>query len=186
MNPYFRTTDCQVLLENHRIQLIGPEYAGTNLEAVFITPAIHAIFRQHDRYIILDVGGDDAGATALGGFAEQIMERQYDMFFVVNQYRMMSHTPTDATKLLSEIESSARLRATGLVNSSNLGDETTADDIVASRQYIHDIAKAVGLPIAFTCVRFGIEDISSENILKVENYTILPWRKSSHEEMERG
>ncbi|MFR8976143.1 MAG: hypothetical protein ACLVG9_09110, partial [Eubacteriales bacterium] len=66
VNPYFRSNDARALLEDAGICVIAPAYAGTNVDIPVLPPEIMRIFEEEDAKIILDVGGDDDGAIALG------------------------------------------------------------------------------------------------------------------------
>ena len=43
--------------------------------------------------MIVDVGGDDAGATALGVYSRTLADADPDVIYVVNRYRSMTPTP---------------------------------------------------------------------------------------------
>ena len=51
---------------------------------------------------------------------------------------------------MREIESACGIRFTGLVNNSNLGEETTAEDVLASLPYGEAVSAATGLPVVMT------------------------------------
>jgi hypothetical protein len=51
---------------------------------------------------------------------------------------------------MREIELAGGIRFTGLINNSNLGGETCADDILQSVSYAEDTAKKSGLPLVMT------------------------------------
>ena len=64
--------------------------------------------------MLIDAGGDDVGATALGQFAREIAGKPYEMLYVVNRYRPLSTEAEETVELLAEIESASRLKATGV------------------------------------------------------------------------
>ena len=55
-------------------------------------------------------------------------------------------------EVMGEIEAASHLKFTGIVNNSNLGAETTADDVLASMDYANALAKAANLPLVATTV----------------------------------
>ena len=59
-----------------------------------------SIFEESMGRVIVDVGGDDAGATALGRFSRQLNESGYDMLCVVNKFRKFISSPDEAVGLL--------------------------------------------------------------------------------------
>ena len=149
VNPYFRTADFGELFGEHDIRLIAPQYANTNLDIPSHGFDMAALIREYDR-VIIDVGGDDAGAIALGQYAVILQNFGYDMLYVVNRFRFLTGTPEEAVQLLKDIEYVSKLTATGVVNSSNLGAETTAEDVLGSVEYAQQAADAAGIPLVFT------------------------------------
>ncbi|MDR0514153.1 MAG: hypothetical protein LBG81_03205, partial [Coriobacteriaceae bacterium] len=88
VNPYFRSSDHRGLLERQGIQLISPCFAGSALDVPSLSAAIMPAIEAADAHcpVIIDAGGDDQGAVALGRFANQIARRPYAMLSVVNAY----------------------------------------------------------------------------------------------------
>lgn len=156
VNPYFRTADFGALFEEKGIYLVAPQYANTNLDIPSLGFDMAALLRGYDR-VVVDVGGDDAGAIALGQYATMLKNFGYEMLYVVNSFRFLTSTPEEALELLRDIELVSSLKATGVVNSSNLGLETTAEDILGSMDYAEGCAKAAGLPLVFTAAMKGLE-----------------------------
>ncbi len=149
VNPYFRTADFGALFEEKGIYLVAPQYANTNLDIPSLGFDMAALLRGYDR-VVVDVGGDDAGAIALGQYATILTNFGYEMLYVVNSFRFLTSTPEEALELLRDIELVSSLKATGVVNSSNLGLETTAEDILGSVDYAKSCADIAGLPLVFT------------------------------------
>lgn len=152
VNPYFRTADFGDVFEKNGIELVAPQYANTNLDIPSLGFDMAALLRGFDR-VVVDVGGDDAGAIALGQYSQILKNFGYEMLYVVNSFRYLTSTPEEATELLRDIEYVSSLKATGIVNNSNLGAETTAEDILGSRDYAESCAAAAGLPVVFTAAK---------------------------------
>lgn len=179
VNPYFRTNDQRLMLEQHGIRVIASIYANSNLDIPALPGEINAIFDEKDHTIILDVGGDDAGAAALGRYAGKILdENDYKHFYVINARRPLTHSPQQAVEVLREIERTGRIRVDALVNNTNLALDTDADTIRSSLGYAGEVSALAGLPVAFTAVR---EDLmpalqgTVENILPVKVFINAPW-----------
>lgn len=174
VNPYFRMADFGELFERHDIRLAAPQFANTNLDIPSLCIDMEALL---DNYrVILDVGGDDSGALALGQYAALLSKRGCDMFYVVNKYRYLTHTPEEAVELLRDIEQAAGLKATGLINCSNLGEATTAEDVESSRAYAEQCAAAAGIPVAFTAAKRGL---NVKNAYPVEVYVRPFWEENT-------
>ena len=153
VNPYFRSADFTDTLRGSGVIVEAPAAANTNLDLPAISGRLEAALRTGEHSLILDVGGDDAGAVALGRFAPLIRQRGYRMWYVVNRFRYLTRTPQEAAELLREIEAASGLTATDVVNNSNLGPETTADDITEGYRFASEVSRLTGLPLLFTAVR---------------------------------
>ena len=153
VNPYFRTKDSEALLKEHGIRLICSEYANTNVDIPALPQDIYAIVDDKSLTCILDVGGDERGALALGRISAAIREENdYDMIFVANRFRPLTSTVEGAMEVLREIEAAAGLRFTAIVNNSNLGVETAAEDILSSASFGKALSEVSGLPLVATSV----------------------------------
>jgi hypothetical protein len=152
VNPYFRTTDSAELLARHKIKLIASSYANTNLEAPALPAGIFSLFDDESLYGVIDVGGDDAGALALGQYAEQIAASDAQILLVCKCYRPLSQTAAQVTQIRAEIEHAAHIRFTGFVNNSNLGIHTTVKDVINALPYAAQIEKNCALPLILTAV----------------------------------
>lgn len=167
VNPYFRTKDSAKELEENGIKLISSEFAGSNVDLPALPGEIYSLVDIHDRYAVFDIGGDDRGATALGRYAEAIKsENNYELLLVINKFRPLAKTPELAVEIMREIEYAANMKFTGIVNDSNLGEETTAEDVLGSTAYADEIANLAGIPIRFTTVT---KNIYNEVSGKIEN-----------------
>ena len=154
VNPYFRSTDSKELLESKGILVFSPNFANTNLDTPSLPAAINSVF-QMNRRIIWDVGGDDAGAVVLGMFASRLSEQGYCMLYVINKFRPLTETSLDMEEYLRDIEANSRLKASAIVNNSNLSYMTDADVVARGEECAAELSAKTGLPVAFTCVEEG-------------------------------
>lgn len=153
VNPYFRTKDNAAELSGLGIRLISSAFAGTNVDVPAIPSEVSAITDSKDVRAVIDVGGDDRGALALGRWADKIKaEKDYEMLSVLNMYRPLTKTPLESVEIMREIERSCKIPFTGIVNNSNLGTATTEDDVLKSVEYADEIARITGLSIKMTTV----------------------------------
>ena len=151
VNPYFRTKDSERELAELGIELVCSDYANTNLDAPALPKEIYTAISDKSHYLVIDVGGDDRGAVALGRYTPDILEENdYDMLFVANCCRPLTKTPEEALEIMHEIEAASHIAFTGIVNNSNLGDETTAETVKESGGYIKRLSELSGLPVKMT------------------------------------
>ncbi len=170
VNPYFRTKDSAEDLKKKKIRLIVSEYAGTNVDIPALPGEMYSLVDDKSIYGIIDVGGDDRGALALGRITPAILEENnFEAYFVVNKFRPLTPDVSSALEVLAEVEMACGLKMTGIVNNSNLGTETTAEDILGSVEYANALSKATGLPLVCTAVD---SRLLNELSGKIEN--ILP------------
>lgn len=152
VNPYFRSSDYRGILKESGVRLIAPVFAGTTLDTPTLPPDIQSIFAPGAGRVFIDAGGDDVGATALGGLSANLSRAGYELIYVINRYRVLSRTPDECAALLGEIETASRLKATGIVNNSHLGVETTREDVMAALPFAKATAQATGLPLLYSTV----------------------------------
>ncbi|OCZ51482.1 hypothetical protein [Dehalobacter sp. TeCB1] len=167
VNPYFRTKDSAQMLKRSGIKLISSDYANSNVDIPAIPGEINAIFDEGDSYAVIDVGGDDRGAYALGRYYEQLHRTDAAAYIVVNMYRPLSRDAEATIKIKYEIEAAARIKFSGIINNSNLGNATTASDVMNSLPYAEQISERTGLPIVMTTVQRSLAAELASNIQNI-------------------
>ena len=170
VNPYFRTKDSREELEKAGIKLIASEYAGTNVDIPALPQEMYSITDNKDMKAVIDVGGDDRGALALGRISPAILaENDYECLLVINKFRPLTPDAESTVEIMREIEYAGKIKFTGIINNSNLGEETTAEDIISSLEYANEVSRITGIPVVLTSVS---EKLYTELEGKVEN--LLP------------
>ena len=102
VNPYFRSKDSATELEEAGIRLICSNYANSNVDIPALPPDLYALTDDRSMRAIIDVGGDDRGAYALGRYTPYILEENdYSMVFVANFYRPLTRTAEEALEVMS-------------------------------------------------------------------------------------
>ena len=145
------------MLSSAGVELISPQFANTNDDLPALPPEAYKLVTDRKTYGIMDIGGDDRGAYALGRFVPKILEENnYRMVFVANCYRPLTQTPEDALEIMREIEAACKLKFTDIVNNSNLGEETTTETVLASLDYIKNLSEISGLPIFAHCAETSV------------------------------
>lgn len=153
VNPYFRAKDSTKEFEEKGIRLICSEYANTNVDIPALPADIYTITVDKNMYTVLDIGGDDRGAYALGRIADDIKaENNFEMLMVINRYRPLTPDAKSTIEVMKEIEVACKISFTGLVNNSNLGEQTTAQDVLDSIEYANEVSSISGLPVVMTTV----------------------------------
>lgn len=178
VNPYFRTADFAPLFAQHGVTMAASMYANSSLDIPAISFDLERMAYEPG-YLIIDVGGDDAGAIGLGRYAAGLsayVPDQLDLWYVVNRYRYLTESPEDALELLYEIEAASRLRHTGILHNSNLGRETTAETILRAVPYAEETARRSGLPLVYHAYREDLP-VSLERGLPVQVFVKPIWEQ---------
>ncbi len=158
VNPYYRTLDSKEELDAAGVKLIVSPFANSNLDIPALPQAMYAVVDDRDLSCIIDVGGDDSGAVALGRLSPRIREENnYDMLLVINRYRPLTPDADSVYEVMLEIEAASHLKFTGIVNNSNLGAITTAQTVLDSLEFAKACAEKTGLPLVATSVEAGLE-----------------------------
>lgn len=151
VNPYFRTKDSAKELEEAGVTLISPQFANSNVDLPALPAEAYRLVEDKSVYGIMDIGGDDRGAYALGRYVPPIREENnYRMIYVANCYRPLTRTAEDALEVMREIESACGLQFTDIINNSNLGSETTPETVLQSQMFIDKLCSISGLPLFAT------------------------------------
>lgn len=159
VNPYFRTKDSEEELINAGVKVISLPFANSSVDLPSLPAEAYSLVQDKSRYAVLDIGGDDRGAYALGRYRPYILEENdYDMLFVTNFFRPLTRTASEAYEVLREIEEACRIKFTGIVNNTNLGEETTPEMILSSLSEIDKLCEMTGLPVVMTTVKGSLEE----------------------------
>ena len=157
VNPYFRTKDSEEELSAHGIRLISPQYANSNVDLPALPAESYSLVQDKTCYGVMDIGGDDRGAYALGRFSDFIKaENDYRMAFVFNCYRPLTSTVADALEIMSEIEEAAKIKFNCIVNNSNLGTQTNAQTVLDSLELAEQLCREANLPLWMHTAEVGV------------------------------
>ena len=161
VNPYYRSKDSAQELEAAGVKVIASAYANTNVDVPALPQEMYSVTEDTSRYAVLDVGGDDRGALALGRYAPAILqENDYHMIYVFNASRPLSRTAEMALEIMGEIEVAGGIPFTAIVNNTNLGRDTDWETVAASRQEAEKLSQISGLPLLFTAVEESVLPIN--------------------------
>ena len=179
VNPYFRTKDSAKVLEQAGVDLISPLFANTNVDLPALPAEAYRLVQDKTLYGVMDIGGDDRGAYALGRYVSFIKEEgNYRMIFVANRCRPLTRTAEEALEVMAEIEAACNLKFTDIVNNSNLGPATDPEVLTESQAFITELCEKSGLPLYFTAVRQDLaEKTDLPNVFPLqlqEKYFDLP------------
>ena len=184
VNPYFRTREARITLTDLGIKVILPPEQYLQADLPVLSPAVAGMIRGCDDFLILDVGGDDAGATVLSALADAFSGKRVQMLQVVNPLRPQTSTVSGCITMRNEIEKAAQMTITGLIGNANLIDETSAEDIYSGYEFVQSVSQESGLPLEFITVsqellpKIDMKRFSCA-VLPIARQLVPPWLKVS-------
>lgn len=184
VNPYFRTREARRTLSDLGIKVILPPEEYLQADLPVLSPAISGMIRNSGDLMILDVGGDDAGARVLSALADAFRGKQVHMLQVINPLRPQTGTPAGCLTLRREIERAAKLKITGIIGNANLIDDTGSGDVYSGYEFVQSVSEESGLPLEFiTAPQTLLPEIDTQRIacavLPIVRQLVPPWLKAT-------
>ena len=184
VNPYFRTREARITLTDLGIKVILPPEQYLHADLPVLSPTIAGMIRDSGDLMILDVGGDDAGARVLSALADAFSGKRMHMLQVVNPLRPQTSTVSGCVTMRKEIEKAAQLTITGLIGNANLIDETSAEDIYSGYEFVQTVSQESGLPLEFITVSQELLPAIDMSrfacaVLPIARQLVPPWLKVS-------
>lgn len=159
VNPYFRSREKAEELSELGIKVLGSSIKGSGSDVPAITAEINAPLQNEEFEAVLDVGGDPAGARALGRYYAYFKEGKYDLFFVINANRAETQTVERTIEYLREIERTSRAKVTGLINNTHLLKSTTVEDVLGGQKLVEAVSERTGIPVKYVV---ALEKVAKE------------------------
>ncbi|MCL6591338.1 MAG: hypothetical protein K6U80_15455 [Firmicutes bacterium] len=181
VNPYFRTRDQAAPLTNSGINVISSQTGLEHSDLPALSPRIFGFLQDKSMRVVFDLGGDPAGARALGRFNPYFQNESYDFWVVVNPFRPNTRNTGEIERLLRGLEENCRLSATGIVANINLGRETTISIWEAGLTTINAIGRFLRLPIVYQMVEASFYEANKSyfagyaEIFPVTLVMLPPW-----------
>lgn len=179
VNPFFCIRDFKGTLAKDGIDVIAANPEWSNAELMVVPGEVSSIFVKKDTNFILDIGGDDMGATVLGQYNHELIKTDYSMYFVINTQRPFTPDEKGIKEYIASIERSSRLKVTHLISNTNLSYETTAEEIIKGDAIVHDLSKELGIPHLYTVARRDLaESLEGKlhgELLPIDIFMKTPW-----------
>jgi len=182
VNPYFRSREVRSILEAKGVEVIVPEERLIEADLPVVVPQIRGAILKPKGLAILDVGGDNVGATVLGSLNDELVSRPHDVLQVVNVKRPFTETVEGCVAITREIEAACRLKVTGVIGNAHLMDETDEKTILDGYKHARGVAEALGVPLKFiTCEERVLATLDRAAIrcpiLPLSRQMLPPWRR---------
>ena len=186
VNPYFRAREARQMLGALGIDIVLPAEHLLQADLPILVPQVAGGIGASGGLHILDVGGDDAGATVLAALSDAFkgMDAPMKMLQVVNPYRPNTDSVDGCMRMRNAIESSSRLKVTGWVGNANLIEETTAAHVSFGVEFMASLSDASGLAVEFVTVP---RDLLVQTqamqvpwpVLPIDRQLVPPWTRAA-------
>ena len=182
VNPYFRTREARGALSEMGVEIVLPPEQYLHADLPILSPQVAGMIRQPSQLSLLDVGGDDVGATILATLEDELKGKPLRVLQVVNPLRPFTETVEGCLKVRKQIEQASKLAVDGIIGNANLIDETTADDIYDGYDFVNGLCEYSGLPLEFITVSRELLPVVDSRrfacpVLMIERQLVPPWQK---------
>lgn len=183
INPYYRTRDLEFEFNKQDIELIAPKGHLATADLPIVSGEIYRVLHDPSYRIIIDAGGDKDGATALGQYYNEWSQMNPEMLFVLNGNRPYVSTLEGAISTIERIEEASRLKMNGIINNSNIGSETTMEEVISGLELAQFVSEKTNIPLLFTTISFNLLEESREFAMQypvfyIQRFMKLPWEIS--------
>jgi hypothetical protein len=183
VNPYFRSREARAILRMLGIDVVLPPAKYMHADLPILTPEVSGMLRYPTGLTLLDVGGDDVGATVLAALADALQGKPAKVLQVINPNRPYTDSVGGCLKIREEIEAKAKMSITGIVSNANLMEETTVEVVVAGYEFCNQVADAGKIPLEFITTPAPLltqlpkDDIQCP-ILALKRQLVPPWKRA--------
>ena len=183
VNPYFRSSEHKEMLNDLGIELISPTFANTAVDLPTLSPMVYSMTNTK-KHVVIDCGGDPAGATALGFLSDRFNKAKddIDVFFVINTCRPLQSEAKSIIEMMDSIEHVSKLKINKLIINSNLSIETDYTMLEQGLIIGKQVAQQKNIDIAYVCGTEKVLDNFRLNTnhpslpsLKIEIFTRPQW-----------
>lgn len=147
LKPYFRAREAGEALKAMGVRLLAPGGSLKSADLPILTPELGCAAREADTLLVLDVGGDPAGARALGSLRDEVDTNALDLLLVLNRHRPFMESVESVVEQADKIQRASGLRLTGVVSNTHMMAETTLDDVALGLELARRVGGALDVPV---------------------------------------
>jgi len=181
INPYFRSRERKDMLKNAGVDVYGSAFESeSTAELPALSANVRAPLENRSCKVIIDAGGNDAGALVLNQFTKYFTDDETTVLAVVNANRPETCDISSAIEHINAIEFITGLNISYIVNNTNLLRETTIDDILVGHEFCETICELTDKHFLCDCYPVGIIDPEeltelSSNLMPLGLYMRPTW-----------
>ncbi len=184
VNPYFRSRDVRESFAQMGIEVIAPEGHFSHADLPMISPKIRGAIQNTEKTVILDVGGDPAGCRALGRFHEDILNRGYELKFIINTKRPFTQNKAEILEMKWMLEYTTKLNITEIISNTNLMEFTDADVIKDGIDVIQDLSLETEIPFNHFLVLDKYQTIVPDEFMNKKKIVLSYFLNKPWEQLE--
>jgi len=173
--PLFRSRDLKDRIQEAGIHF---HYEDQFYDAPTITGGIAQQLTKESSRCVLDVGGNDTGSRAIGGFASLLNQDNTTVYFVVNPFRPWSKSLDTIVETLKSIMNASRLNDVRLICNPTLGYTTTIKEAKEGIQRTETMLIG-NFPIDFVTAQENIatelQQQTTYPVYSMQLYLRYPW-----------
>lgn len=177
--PMFRSRDVKAEIEEMGIIFHHEEQF---FDAPTVVGGVNLLLKDENCYVVMDVGGNDIGARAIGGFAPKVNQDNTVVYYVLNAYRPWSGNLNHIDGTLSSILkiSHIKLDKVHMISNPNNGVSTTVEEVLEGNLKTLEMIGSL-INIDFTCVNETLyEKVKSRTditLMPIHLYLTYPWNQ---------
>ena len=154
INPYFRSRSLDGLLEENNIHLVESTVKGMiGSDLPYVSGEGAVPFINPDITAIYDLGGTENGVKILIQFLDRVKDfNEIDFLCSVNIFRPETSDVKHILQTISMYEAVTELKVTGLINNTNLINETKEEDIIKGEKILREVSNKLNIPILYTVI----------------------------------
>lgn len=150
ISPYFRSRDETDHMARRGVQVITPPKPLMKADLPIIAPQVGGFIQNPAYHVVIDVGGNDVGATVLGSLHHFLDAQNYISFFVINAQRPFSTDVESIKANIDQLSMKGRVRVDFLINNTHLGAYTDQPLIERGEDIVRQVSESCGVPFGFT------------------------------------
>jgi hypothetical protein len=187
VNPYFRVREARKTLESMGIGVVLPPEQLMQADLPVLVPQVAGLLGGSADLAIMDVGGDDVGATVLAALQQPLggMEGAVTMMQVINPYRPNTETVDGCLRMRQAIENKARIPVGKWIGNAHMLEETALEHFRYGHDFMRTLQDASGLAVEFITAPHDLLPLVENEqpewpVLPVHRQLVPPWTPMLH------
>lgn len=176
VNPFYRSSDANKVLQDNDIRLISPMYANSNVDAPVLSGEVYVIFDDDSYRGVFDIGGEDMGATILGSMKTRLDNTDAELLMAVNTRRPFTSNADEIIIMASELQEASKMKITGFINNTNILEQTTPSDILEGEKILLEVSDRTGIPLVMTAVMDGV--MTEDELKQIKAPEVMKMRRT--------